>query len=267
MTGYLQKIQAGSLRRPQTRRIHNLMVLLFGGLLLAGCGTTKTYQASSAAGPAKPPGYPIPVYAAGKRIPRTCELIGHLSIGDTQLTLSGGSLKGVMKTLMDTARAKGADVVQLVAIQRPDFESAHYRVEANLLRYSDSWERITISESDFMAYLQQHQKTLDPIEGVWSDSSSEVIGIMKDNTKPGRDFVAFILNPALPSWQKGYKKMDIAHGARPGAYHLNFYRDDFNLSKTSVLLDRNREFNFMIHSADATYEMIFLKIGTVPPPQ
>ena len=234
-------------------------------LVLTGCGTTKTYKPNTDAGPPKPVGYPIPLYTESKRLPRPCELIGKLSIGDTQMTVTGGSLKGVMKTLMDTAHEKGADVVQVISMKGPDFESAHYRVEANLLRYSDNWEKFAISENDFIAYLQQHQPTLDPIEESGLMALREVLGIMKDTSKPGRDFIAFILNPALPSWQKGCKKMDIARETRPGAYSLKYYRDDFSLSTTSVLLDRNREFNFLVHAADETFEVIFIKIG-VPQP-
>src|SRR5580693_2933993 len=119
-------------------------------LLLAGCGTTKTFTPATAAGPAKPADYPIPIYNQDMRIPRPCVLIGELSIGDTQLTMFGGSLKGVMKTLMDTAHERGADVVQLTSIKEPDFESAHHRVEANLLRYADRWETVMLSENDFL---------------------------------------------------------------------------------------------------------------------
>jgi hypothetical protein len=39
-------------------------------LLLSGCTTTKSYKPNMAAGPAKPPGYPIPIYNEDMRIPR-----------------------------------------------------------------------------------------------------------------------------------------------------------------------------------------------------
>jgi hypothetical protein len=233
--------------------------------VLAGCSTTKTYTSKLAAGPPKPVDYPIPVYNLNQRIPRPCELIGELSIGDTQLTMFGGDIQGVMKTIMTTAHEKGADVVELTSIKPPDFESAHYRAEAKLLRYSDHWETVAISEKDFITYLQQHRQTLDPIEGIWSDGSPNPIGIIRNTSKPGRNFIAFMLNVELPSWRVGYKKMDIALTDRPGAYNVKYYRDDFGMSKTSVLLDHERTFSFMITTEDKADEVTFTKIGTPMP--
>ncbi len=240
-----------------------LLVPVF--FLLAGCGTTKTYTANLPAGPAKPPDYPIPVYNINMRLPRPCKLIGKLAIGDTQLTVFGGSMPGVMKTIMKTAHEKGADVVVLTSVKSPEFESAHYRMDANLLRYADTWETNSMSENDFLTYLRQHQQTLDPIEGIWSDGSPDRIGIMKNSSKPGRDFIAFMLNVKLASWQAGYKKMDIAHVDRPGAYSLKYYRDDFAMEKTTILLDHNRAFSFLIVTDDKADEVTFTKIGAPLP--
>jgi hypothetical protein len=236
-------------------------------LLSTGCSTTKTFKPESAVGPAKPADYPIPVYSVDMRIPRPCVLIGEFSIGDTQLTMFGGSMKGVMKTLMDTAHEKGADVVELTSIKQPDFESAHYRVEANLLRYADKWETVALSENEFLAYLKKNQATLDPIEGIWSDGSPEEIGIMRDTSKPGRDFIAFMLNPLLPSWQKGYKKIDIARTDRPGDYSIKYYREDFAQAKTTVLLDQGRAFSFIVNTESGAVEVNYLKIGAPRPVQ
>jgi len=236
-------------------------------LLLSGCGTTKTYMPNLAAWPARPADYPIPIYNEDMRIPRPCQLLGKLSIGDTQLTLFGGSMEGVMKTLMATAHEKGADAVELTSIKQPDFESAHYRVEASLLRYAGDWETVALSENDFLACLRQHQQTLDPIEGIWSDGSRDRIGIIRDTSKPGRDFIAFMLNVQLPSWRKGYKKMDIARATRPGAYGLKYYRDDFGVAKTTVLLDHNRRFTFIVYTEAGADEVTYTKIGAPMPVQ
>ena len=229
--------------------------------LLIGCTATKTYTPNMTASPAKPANYPIPLYTEDMRIPRPCELIGELSIGDTEFTVSGGSVKGVMKTLMDTAHEKGADVVQITSMLKPDFDSANYRLEANLLRYADKWEMSAISEDDFLNYLREHKQTLDPIEGIWSDGSADRIGIIKNNSKPGRDFIGFKLDVTLPSWQKGYKKMDVAHAKRTGTYAIRYYKDDFAMETTTVVLDHNRAFTFIVQDGDEGYEMIFTKIS------
>ncbi len=236
-------------------------------LLLAGCGTTKTYTADTAAGPAKPLEYPIPLYNEDMRIPRPCQLIGQFSVGDTSLTMFGGSLKDVMNTLMETAHEKGADVVVMTSIKQPDFESAHYRIEANLLRYADKWETVSLSENDFLTYLQKNSAALDSIEGIWSDGSPDRIGIMRDKSKPGRDFIAFMLNVELPSWQKGYKKMDIARDARPGAYSFKYYRDDFGMAKTTAPLDHGHAFSFIINTEAGATEVAYIKIGAPMPVQ
>ena len=244
------------------KQLAPFVLLIF---LLAGCGTTKTYTPKLAGGPPKPADYPIPVYNLNMRIPRPCALIGELSIGDTQLTMFGGDIQGVMKTIILTAREKGADVVELTSIKPPDFESAHYRVEAKLFRYTDVWETVALSENDFLSYLQQHRQTLDPIEGIWSDGSPNPIGIIRNSSKPGRNFIAFKLNVELPSWRAGYKKMDIALTDRPGAYSLKYYRDDFSMAKTTVLMDHERAFSFMITTDDQAEELTFTKIGAPMP--
>lgn len=245
--------------------MRQLAPVFFLMLLLAGCTTAKTYKPAMAAPPPKPAGYPIPVYDPDARLPRTCQLIGQITIGDTGFTVSGGSLNGVMKTLMDIAHEKGADVIQVTSMEKPGFTSANYGIEANLLRYADQWETAAISETNFLAYLRQHQPDSDPIEGIWSDGSSELIGIIRDKSRPGREFIAFTLRPRLPSWRPGYKKMDIARAARPGAYNLKFYREDFGEADTTVLLDRNRAFTFIIRAIDGAYPVTYVKIN-VPPP-
>ena len=249
---------------PLARSCLFLVMFLSLFVLLVGCTTGKTYKPNMADQPPKPASYPIPLYSPGMRIPRPCTLIGEIYIGDTGFTMFGGSIKGVMKSLMDMAHEKGADVVQVVTLEKPDFTSPNYGIEANLLRYADNWETAAVSENDFLIYLQQHQQTLDPIEGIWSDGSPDRIGIIRDNSKPGRDFIAFTLNPQLPSWQKGYKKMDIARAKRPGAYSLRYYRDDFGEADTTVLLNHNRLFTFIIRADDGTYTVTFEKINPVP---
>ena len=159
-------------------------------------------------------------------------------------------------------------MVELIFHQTAGFlKSAHFRVEANLLRYADAWETVTFSESDFLAYLWKNQATLDPIEGIWSGGSPDRIGIIRDKSKPGRDFVAFMLNVQLPTWQTGYKKMDIVRTDRPGAYSFKYYRDDFGMAKTnSSLLDHDRAFTFIVYTeAGEANEVTYTKIGAPLP--
>src|SRR5262245_48475162 len=89
--------------------------------LLTGCTTTTKYEAKSAAGSPKPANYPICVYAENVTVPRPCEIIGTMSVGDTPFTIIGGSLEGVLNKLMTNARKKGADAVKITNLKEPDF--------------------------------------------------------------------------------------------------------------------------------------------------
>jgi hypothetical protein len=166
----------------------NLALFLFPALLLAGCGTMVSYKADEPAGPARPPGYPIPVYTDGMTVPRPCEVMGTVSVKNSGFTVAGGSVEDVMKDVMQRARQKGADAVQVTSIDKPDWQNPNYRLTADLLRYSDSWESMPISEDDFLAYLQKNKKSLDPIEGIWfmNGQFEDRIGIMRNASKPGR---------------------------------------------------------------------------------
>jgi hypothetical protein len=233
--------------------------------LLAGCGTTKSYKPILVAGPAKPADYPIPVYTEEQAIPRPCQLIGQLSIGHTEFTVAGGSMQGVMRTLMTTAQEQGADAVQITSIEKPGFVSANYGLEASLFRYADEWETVAFSEQDVINFLRQHEAALDPIEGIWSDGSPERIGIIRDHSKPGRDFIGFVLNPQLPSWRKGYKKLDIARETRPGAYVIKYYLGDFGAVATTIRLVRESEITLLYQVGDQPREITLTKIGAPMP--
>ena len=230
----------------------NPALLLFLILMLAGCGTLVTYKSNAPAGTAKPPGYPIPVYTEGMTVPRPCEVIGSVSVRNSGFTITGGSVEDVMKDVMQRARQKGADAVQVTSIDKPDFGNPNYRLTADLLRYTDTWETIGFSENEFRAYLQRNQKSLDPIEGIWfmNGQFDDRIGIMRNASKPGRNFVGFILNGQPMSWREGYKVMDIARGKQPGSYNLVFYLADFSRIATTVVLGNSAEFSILMQTPD-----------------
>jgi hypothetical protein len=233
--------------------MRNLALFLFSVLLLTGCGTVVTYKSNAPAGTAKPVGYPISVYTEGKKIPRPFEVIGTVSIDDSGFTVAGGTVEDVMKKVMQNAREKGADAVWLASIEKPGFTNPNYRMAADLLRYTDSWETVAIPEDEFLAYLKKKERTLDPIEGVWfaDGQYQNRIGIMKNISKSGRDFVGFVLNTEVPSWRKGYRKIDIARGKQRGTYVFNYYRDDFGPVATTVILGDGSEFTLIFQTADA----------------
>ena len=230
----------------------NLALFLFSMLLLTGCGTVVTYKSKTPAGIAKPADYPILVYTEDMTVPRPFEVIGTVSAKNSGFTITGGSVEDIMKKVMLRARQNGADAVQVTSIDKPGFTNPNYRMAADLLRYTDSWETIGISENEFAAYLKRNRKSLDPIEGVWfaDHQYGNRIGIMRNTSKPGRNFVGFVLNTDQPAWRKGYKKIDIARAKQPGIYNFNLFLDDFSRVGTTVVLDNADEITLLIQTAD-----------------
>lgn len=226
--------------------------------LLTGCSTVLTYQPYLPAGPARPPGYPIPVYTEDTSPPRPCVVIGTVKVDTGFLTMRGGSAEDETKRIIKTAWEKGADAIQVRSIDKPGFARANFGMTADLLRYADTWETITVSRRDFDNYLKTHRQTLDPIEGMW-DGAGDVpnrIGIIRDNSKPGRDFVGFIFNATDPTWHIGYKKMDIKRGVQPGSYILDYYVEDFSRVEISVVLGQSRKFSLNMPTSDEDADII-----------
>ncbi len=235
--------------------------------LLNGCTTTSYKSGPAAVSTPTTQDYPIPVYTEDMDVPRPCQVIGTISIGHTSVTMIGGDIDKEMEKVMQAAHQKGADVVKIVSLQKPGFDTPNFAVQAELLRYADNWERVAFTEKEFAAYLQQHQATLDPIEGIWSGGWPNRVGIMRDPSKPGRDFIAFTLSTDSPAWQPGYKKIDLARAAAPDTYNLRYYRNDFAWSETAVRLDHNRAFEFIQNVDDKTYLVRYTKIGAPVPAQ
>jgi hypothetical protein len=249
---------AGSAKYLSAAPIHYLVPFLLLPLLLTGCSTTVTYKANLDVGPAKPVGYPVPVYSENMTVPRPCVVIGIASIGGGQFTMFGSSVESEMKKLMQTAWEKGADAVQITSTEEPGFSRASPRMTANLLRYADTWERVSVSAAEFAAYLKTNQQHLDPVEGVWEgdEVAPITIGIMRNTTKPGRDFVGLILNSANPVWREGYKKIDIKVGPQPGSYILDYYLDNFSRRETTVILGQSTTFSLMVPTSEEEPDFI-----------
>ena len=252
MTQDVSKLRMGPAHCFSAAPVRYLALSLLSMVLLAGCSTVTTYKSNMAAGPAKPAGYPVLVYTEDMTVPRPCEVIGTVSIHDSRLTMFGGSVESEMEKVMQTARKKGADAVQMKSVEKPDFSNANYRLVADLLRYTDTWETVAISEGEFADYLKTNQRNLDPIEGVWNRYGQipHRIGIMRDTSKPGRDFIGFILNTENPTWHKGYKKIDIQRGPQPGTYIFDYYLDNFSKRETTVILGKSMTFTLVIPTTD-----------------
>jgi hypothetical protein len=236
----------------------SLALFLFSGLLLTGCSTELAYQPNLPAGPAKPAGYPIPVYTENMTVPRPCAVMGTVFIGAGHFTMRGGSAESETQKIIKTAWDKGADAVQVRSVEEPDYTRTNYRMVADLLRYTDDWETIVISEPAFAQYLDTHRQSLDPIEGIWDGAGTvpHRIGIMRDHSTPGRDFVGFMLDTADPTWREGYKKIDIQRGIQPGSYVLAYYLDNFSKKEITVVLGQRLTFTLNMPTSDEEAEFV-----------
>lgn len=216
----------------------HLALCLFTALLLAGCSTTTRYESKTAASPAKPADYPICVYPEQMKIPRSYEVIGTMYVGDTPFTVMGGSLESIVNKLTKNARKQGADGLQLKSVQSPDFATPHYRADADFIRFTDIWESVSTPEAELQNYFRTNASKLDPIEGIWhvSDAVRSRVAILKNSAKPGRDFIAIILNTRNLSWKLGDKKADLRRGERPGVYRGSYYRDDYEAKKVAITM-------------------------------
>ncbi len=205
------------------------LILLFSVAGLVGCSTTAKYEAKLPGGPAKPEEYPIYIYTQDMKLPRSFEVMGTMKVSDTPFTVTGGALEDVLKKLRQKAREQGADALQMRKIREPGFVSANYGAEADFLRFTDTWESIPATEEQIRAYFQTNAAALDPIEGIWmgNDPMQSRLAIVKNTSKPKREFVAIILSSRNKSWQPGDKKLDLARGERPGVYRGVYHLEDY----------------------------------------
>lgn len=256
-SGKLQKLHTGNAHCISVAVVCCSALSLFS-LFLTGCSTVVTYKSSLPVGPAKPVGYPIPVYTEQMTVPRPCNVIGTVCIGGGAFTMFGGSLESEMKKVMQNAWEKGADALQITSVEHPGFSRSSFRLTANLLRYADIWEQVPVSAAQFAAYLKTNSQHLDLIEGVWNgyDEVPLRIGIMRNTSKPGRHFVGFILNSGNPVWREGYKKIDIRRGPQPGSYIFDYYLDNFSKRETTVILGQSATFSLMIPTSAVVPDFI-----------
>jgi len=233
-------------------------LVLVMSLLFTGC-TSTTYESTRPPGPSKPAGYPIPLYNQKMEVPRPCEIIGTMTIDAGRFIVTGGSFPQELQKLMQKAHEKGADAVKLTAVRKPSYTNPNSSLRADLLRYTDLWEIVATSPTAFQAYLHANHQELDPVEGVWTSpgSNPHSVGIMKDKSKPGREFVGFILESANPAWPVGAKKMELRRGVRPGSYALTYYLDDFEPCGISLVLGQKRTFVITVRRGDAD-DLIFV---------
>lgn len=214
---------------------------------LTGCGTMSDYTPQGVAGQPKPGDYPIYVYPEELTVPRPYAVVGSMFVGETLFTIFGGSFEEELNTLRQKARRVGADAVKITSIQQPDFLHAKHRVEAELIRFTQPWESLPMDAAELRQYLRA-DRDFDPIEGFWriQDPGQTPIGIVASRSKPGRDFVAFLLAPGSGGWRTGDKKLDLARGERPGVYRGSYFFEDYRRVGVAFTLRPENPDSFLI---------------------
>jgi hypothetical protein len=233
--------------------------LLALSVLLTGCTTVTRYEAKTKAHPAKPADHPIYLYPREVRVPRPYEVIGVMEIRDTPFTMFGGSFESEIAALRERARKVGADAVQLTSVEQPDFLHAKYRMDANLIRFSEPWEQVQWTEAEFRDYLRAQGEALDPVEGIWvaNDVMQSRIAIRRVKSRPDREFAAYLLHTRNPTWRLGDKKLDLVRGERPGVYRGAYYLEDYRRKSIAFSLLGARTNVFVIPQAEDEPPIVF----------
>jgi hypothetical protein len=231
--------------------LQRAVVFPFAALILSGCASAS-YQSNSQDNSPRPPDYPIPVYTEDESVPRPCRIIGTVAENAGKFTMFGGTSEKEMTDVMRRAHEAGADVVKFTALDKPSFSNPNFRMTAELLRYTDVWETVHISEADFEKYLKARPQALDSIEGNWISGGPDphCIGIIRDKSRPGRDFVAFMLRSPSLAWPAGTKKMDIRRGLERSGYVLTYYVDDFAPREVPIVLKERNSFSFLLEEEE-----------------
>ena len=186
-----------------------------------------------------------------------------MRVGDTPFTVMGGSLESVVTKLMKNAREKGADAVQLTNLKKPDYWTPNHRADANFIRFTDTWESVSLPESELVNYFRTNAQKLDPIEGIWraTDQVQSRVAILKSTAKAGRDFLVVILNTKSLAWKSGDKKADLRRDVQRGVYRGVFYQDDYQTKKLAITM-RAPETNRFTVIIEESNPVVFVREGS-----
>jgi serine protease Do len=117
-----------------------------------------------------------------------------------------------------------------------------------------NWEKINLDESAIINYLDENQKIIDKIEGIWTEMESKQykIGIIKFPGSLKRDFVAIIIETNTPGWLKKQIKIEFEKTAYPNLYSATYYMSDHAKQGTTAILTEEGLLEFRLKSLDGT---------------
>lgn len=108
-----------------------VLLLLFAGLMLAGCGISRRVTVMNAY-PAYP-GTPS-IYYPGQNMPEGMVKIGSVNVGDKGMNMQPRKCdyQVCMDAIMEEAKKMGGDVVVLVTVKEPGILQICYQIAADI---------------------------------------------------------------------------------------------------------------------------------------
>lgn len=117
-------------------KIQNTLIILSIMFLLNSCAASVNYKAEIDARKAKPSGYKIEVFQKDEKPQKKYTILGLISIEDSGFT-TDCSYDVVLKKAEEKAREVGADALEIIKVESPDFISSCYRIKALAIAFDN----------------------------------------------------------------------------------------------------------------------------------
>ena len=126
---------------------------------------------------------------------------------------------------------------------------------------SKKWETIEKSKIELQAYFDGNLRSLDEIEGIWTDVENVYqIGIFREKTNPRRDFVGIILRTDQTLWKPGHVKIEIDSTAYSSVYNFIYFMGDHSQQGTTATIDSSGLLSFEVKQPDGSaLKMTFIR--------
>lgn len=121
------------------------------------------------------------------------------------------------------------------------------------------WENIKKTREQLVEYFDKNSRSLEPVEGIWTDSGNEyTVAIFKNKIASKRDFVAIVLSEKT-DWKLCDVQMEIRMTAHPAAYTANYFLPDRTRVGGTLGLDKWGKLRGVFKDEDGDLELTFLR--------
>jgi len=99
------------------------------------------------------------------------------------------------------------------------------------------------------------------VEGIWADPENKYrLGVVKAPEGSAADYVAVILQSALPVWKPGEIKAEIRTTASPSVFTCTYFMADKKPFGTTLLLDHDAELKGSIPTQSGPFDLVLLRV-------